>query len=314
MPPIVIDPAVFVDGADVLARRPEQDVRGGPDVVEALRSTSSPAVLVTSNRHWSDDYLSALRPGDWVTTTGSGFEAFPVERLAEGDVSFTSLPGTNAAQVAEHAIGMVLSYSRRLWTHRAQQRERTWEQVTSGTTHHTGKRCCIVGMGHIGEAIAKRLQAFGMRVHGVKRTVEGYAGHADSIHRPSALAEALRDAAVLVLCAPLTEETHHMIGTPELDRIRDDAIVVNVGRGPTLDADAVLAAIEEGSIRAACLDVTDPEPLPAESSLWAEENVLITSHSAARTDTRTAQFLDAFLELFDRWSSDGTLPGEYRVV
>ncbi|WP_165875228.1 D-2-hydroxyacid dehydrogenase [Natrarchaeobius chitinivorans] len=308
---IVIDPGAFVDRGD-LARRTEQTVLENSNVTETLEAASSPLVFISSNRSWSDEYLAGLSQRDWVTTTGAGYDAFPLDQFRERDVRFTNQPGNNAPQVAEHAIAMLLSITRRLFQFRTQQQHREWKRISEGMTHHSGDVCCVVGLGHIGEAIAKRLGAFGMTVRGVKRSASNYSGNADSVYPPTSLHDALSEAGVVMLSVPLTDETHHMIGKSELDQTRSDAVIVNVGRGPVLETEAIVAAIEDRSVRAACLDVTDPEPLPSDSPLWTYENIFITAHSASRSDKRTGQFLDEFLPAFERWCTSDQL--EHRIV
>lgn len=310
---------LFVDGglravwsATLSERRPDVDVRRATDVAAELSAVDGPAALLTANRHWDDAYLDALDAGDWVATIGVGHENFPVDALAELGVAFTNAPGVSAEQIAEHVFGMTFAFTRRLLTYHEQQREREWTTRYGGMTDIAGDACCVVGLGGIGEAVAERARAFGMTVRGVKRTVAGYEGPADRVYPPGNLHAALDGARLVVVAVPLTDETAGMVGARELALAADDAILVNVARGPVVDADALLAALEDDVVRAAGLDVTDPEPLPAGSPLWDRSDVLVTPHCAGASDKYLDRFLDRFVPQYDRWVAGDPL--EDRVV
>jgi D-2-hydroxyacid dehydrogenase (NADP+) len=151
-----------------------------------------------------------------------------------------------------------------------------------------------------------------MTVHGVKRTIEAYDGAADAVYRSDSLHEALDGARLCVLAVPLTPATEGLVGRDELETLADDAIVVNVARGPVLENDSLIAALDNGDIRAACLDVTDPEPLPEEHPLWSRDDVFITPHSAGLSEKYHERYPPLFREQYDRWCSGEQL--RYRVV
>jgi D-2-hydroxyacid dehydrogenase (NADP+) len=312
-PPIVVDPGSDIVGRDdLLDRRPDLTVDRRDDVVAALAGAAHPVALLTTPTAWDDAYLDALASGDWVTTLGSGYETYPLDELREQGVALTNTPGVGAPQVAEHAFATAFSFSRRLWTFREQQRNREWNKLYPDISDLYGEACCVVGLGRIGEAVAERAAAFGMDVRGVKRTVEGYDGVADAVYRPDALQDALDGTRLVVLAVPLTDATRRMVGPDELARTADDAILVNVARGAVLDTDALLAALDDRTLGAACLDVTDPEPLPRDSPLWDREDVLVTPHSAGHSDKYTERFLDRFFPQYDRWRRGEEL--HHRVV
>ena len=313
MSSIVVDPHVTVVTSDHLADRyPDAAVNEGEGAVSRLRSAPSPTAFITSNTTWDDAYLAGLESGDWVTSVGSGYDSIPIGALEDARVAFTNSPGVNAPQIGEQVFAMAFTYTRQLWTLREQQREHVWSRPFNDLTDLAGDVCCVVGLGHVGEAIAERATAFEMTVRGVKRRPDEYDGVADAVYGPDSLTAALESARLVVLAVPLTEDTRHLIGTPELAATASDAILVNVARGPVLDTDALLAALEDDALRAACLDVTEPEPLPPESPLWDRRDVLITPHTAGLSEKYASRFLDRFDTQYKRWRRGQSL--NHRVI
>ena len=302
MASIVVDPHVTVVTSEHLADRySDAAVDEGKDAVSRLRSAPSPTAFITSNTTWDDAYLAGLEDGDWITSVGSGYDSIPLKALEDAGVTFTNSPGVNAPQIGEQVFAMAFTYTRRLWTLREQQREHVWSRPFGDLTDLAGDVCCVVGLGHVGEAVAERAIAFEMTVRGVKRRPDEYDGVADEVYGPDLLATALEDSRLVVLAVPLTEETRHMIGASELAATASDAILVNVARGPVLETDALLAALEDDALRAACLDVTEPEPLPADSPLWDRRDVLVTPHTAGLSEKYASRFLDRFDAQYERW-------------
>lgn len=312
-PPIVMDQNVPLVGREhVLAERPELNVRKGNDVHATLRDVASPTAFVTTGTQWCDGYLDALADGDWVTTVGAGYDKYPVTILEERGITLTNTPHAPIAAVAEHAFAMAFSYTRRLWHFRDRQRSREWDRPWLTVSDLAGDICCIVGLGRIGEAIAERALAFGMTVRGVKRSVEDYDGVADEVYPTGSLWEALAGTRLLVLAVPLTDATDGLIGAAELERVAANGIVVNVARGPVLDMAALRAALRADEVAAACLDVTDPEPLPDDSPLWDDEDVFVTPHAGGHSEKYPERFLSTFLPQYDRWRAGAPL--NHRIV
>ncbi len=179
--------------------------------------------------------------------------------------------GLHDSSTAEHALALILAAQRELprWT-RAQD-ERHWDHAH--TRSLAGSRVVIAGHGSIGAALAERLQACEADVAGVARRAR------PGVHGADALDGLLPTADIVVLVTPLTPETSGLMDARRLALLPDGALVVNVGRGPVLDTAAMLAEAASGRLRAA-LDVTDPEPLPAEHPLWSCPGVIITPHVA----------------------------------
>lgn len=314
MPRIVVHPdAGVVTRTELLERRPGLNVvEPQPDSVgETLASTGDPVVFLCDPLAWDDSHLEFLSEGDWVVTIGVGYDAYPVDEFERRGVLFSNSPGIAGEAISEHVFGMAFAFSRRLLRYRDLQRANEWERG-SDLTDFAGDVCCVVGLGHVGEAIAERARAFRMTVRGVKRTVSGYDGAAQKVYPSEELHTALEGARLVVLCVPLTDETRGLVGTPELAACADDAVVVNVARGPVLQTDALIEALDRDELYGAGLDVFDEEPLPSDSALWGRNDVLITPHRGSVGDKYSGRLLDVFLEQYDRWRAD--TPLDYRIV
>ncbi|HEY4913661.1 MAG TPA: 2-hydroxyacid dehydrogenase [Candidatus Dormibacteraeota bacterium] len=207
-------------------------------------------------------------------------------------VVLCSAVGVHDASVSEWVVAAILAMRRRLpefgeLQHRAEwNREIATQRVSDPVDDLEGKTVLVVGYGSIGKALASRLTPFGARVVGI-------AQHArpDAV-TPEALPRLLPTADVVVDLLPFTPDTRKFVDAKFLSRMKPGALFVNAGRGGTVDTDALLDALRSGRIRAA-LDVTDPEPLPAEHPLWKEPNVLITPHIAgtvAQMEARAYRF------------------------
>ena len=216
--------------------------------------------------------LAALPRLQVVQLLSAGYEGWPA--LIPAGVRLCNGRGVHGGSTAELAVGGLISVVRelpRLWE---QQRRAEWEPHT--TDGVDGKRVLVLGAGDIGNRVGVALSAFGAIVTMVGRSAR------DAVHAIAEV-EALRgDAEVVVLALPLTEETRHLVDAAFLAALPDGAVVVNVGRGGLLDTGALLDELSAGRLRA-FLDVTDPEPLPADHPLWSAPNVLIAPHVGGGT-------------------------------
>ena len=186
--------------------------------------------------------------------------------------------GVYDAPLAEWVVGAILAMQRGLVQSRDAQARREWDAIEPPEL--SGRRVVILGLGSIGTAISDRLRPFGVEVIGVSRSArDGVRGLAD-------LDEVLRDAEILVNILPLTGETRGLLDARRLGLLPDGALLVNAGRGRTINAAALIEELRAGRIRAA-LDVTDPEPLPPDHALWGLPNVLISPHMAGDSPAST---------------------------
>jgi phosphoglycerate dehydrogenase-like enzyme len=193
--------------------------------------------------------------------------------------------------VAEHAVTLILALGRRLHDSQANLAQAKWDGAhNTRMSSLDGKVVTIFGFGAIGREAAARLRPFGAHVIGISRSAQP-SDVADEVLPPSRLDEALGRSDVVLIAAPLTEETRHAFNAARIARMKKGAILVNIARGPIVETQALIDALQSGQLGGAGLDVTDPEPLPADHPLWRAPNIILTPHIAASgSHTRLAKF------------------------
>jgi phosphoglycerate dehydrogenase-like enzyme len=163
-----------------------------------------------------------------------------------------------------------------------------------------GETLLIVGVGEIGREVARLASAFGMRVLGIKRCPEA-TPFVDEVYAPDRLDELAAEADGIVITLPLTDETEGLVSRRTIEALKPNAILVNVGRGPVVDEEALVDALRSGGILGAALDVFATEPLPADSPLWELENVIVSPHTAALSIHENARIVELFCENLRRF-------------
>jgi len=231
----------------------------------------------------------------WVQGVGAGVEQFAAAGVPRDRVAMTNASGLSAGSMAEFVIGRLLQVWKRFREIEEHQRASRYEQ-TYGRTFR-GSTVGIVGLGHIGCEVAKRAAALGARVIGNKRSApsEEEARLVDRVFGPNDLHELLSECDAVVVAAPATPQTHHLIDASALAAMRPGATLVNVARGSLVDESALLDALHSGHLGAAALDVFDAEPLPPDSPLWKAPNVYASAHSSVSVD----RYMDDVFDLFE---------------
>jgi phosphoglycerate dehydrogenase-like enzyme len=210
----------------------------------------------------------------WVQLPSAGIESwFAAGALRDGK-TYTCAAGTYAETVAEQALALMIAGARQL---PELARRQSWGRATSGTLFDS--TVGIVGCGGIGRALIDLLRPFRADILAITRSGTPVPGAARTL-TPDHLDDVLRSSSYVVIGAPATADTQHLIGARELELMRTDAYLVNIARGSLIDTDALVTALAAGTIAGAGLDVTDPEPLPDGHPLWTEPRALITPHSA----------------------------------
>ena len=242
----------------------------------------------------------------WIHSPAAGVTQLLFPAVVESDVIVTNSTTVHSVPVAEQTVALLFALARRFRNCFDAQAARRWAQKESWEpsripTELNGKTLGLVGFGAIGREVARRARALGMTVVAVKRDPSSGAELADRVHPPRELPAVLEQADYLVLAAPGNPETRHMIGEREFARMKPTAALVNVSRGTLVDTDALVRALEAGTLAGAALDVTDPEPLPPEHPLWRFPNVLITPHLAGATDRYWERQRDMVFENLRRY-------------
>jgi D-2-hydroxyacid dehydrogenase (NADP+) len=239
----------------------------------------------------------------WVHCVRAGYEAFDTDRYETAGVSLSNSSGIHDTTAGELAVSYMLSFARLLHRYRDHQTENQWYTPDYDRPFTIeGKRLCVVGLGTIGQGIAERANALGMEVVGVRRSGESTPG-VSRVYRPEDLHEAISDARFVALAVPHTPATEGLMSTAEFERMPEDAVLINVARGPVVDEDALVEALETGEIAGAGLDVFETEPLPAESPLWDFEEVIISPHKASATNRYHLDIADLVIENVRRYQA-----------
>jgi D-3-phosphoglycerate dehydrogenase len=269
----VSSPAVYVGPA--ADREIADAVRAGGGTVVASPADAD-AIVWRGGPEQADELAQALSPRvRWVQLHSAGIERWLATGLVDDGRVWTSAAGAYSEVVAEHALTLVLAGLRRL--HEA-ARSTSWDASLHGRSLR-GATVAVVGAGGIGRALISMLAPLRARAVAVTRSGRRVPGAAESIANDR-LAEVWPRADVVVLAAPATAETRHLLDAAALAALPSHAWVVNVARGSLVDTDALVRALAHGSIAGAALDVTEPEPLPDDHPLWREPRALITPHTA----------------------------------
>jgi phosphoglycerate dehydrogenase-like enzyme len=284
--------------SDLAAHEPAIDeaLRGALARAEVMIALDAPLDLPAHAPH--------LR---WIQAVGSGVGQFVPCRLHDGPIALTNASRIGAAPIAEWVLARVLSVYKRLDEHAAQQRSHHWEPQLGSLL--AGRRALVVGMGAIGTEVARRLQAFDLHVVGVRRSwAPGMTSLvADELVGPDRLLEALGAAHIVVVAAPGTPANANLFDVDAFAAMRRGAVFVNVARGSLVDEPALMAALRSGHLRAAAIDVTRQEPLPADSPLWDTPNLAISPHSSTSADRYLERIAELFYENLARYVTGQTL-------
>jgi phosphoglycerate dehydrogenase-like enzyme len=220
------------------------------------------------------DQLAAARQLRWIHSPAAGIANMLFPEMIASSVVITNSRGNSAATIAEHTVGVTIALLRDLPLAIRRQSGRIWAQdeFNAGARIKMLRDCrvLIVGFGSIGREVGRLMAALGATVVGIRKH--------DQDQDPDRLSGELRIADVVVISAPQTQATFHMIGDRELAAMKDGAVIVNVSRGKLIDEAALARTLAEGRLRGAALDVFEHEPLSAASPLWSREDVLITPH------------------------------------
>ena len=252
------------------------------------------------------DVTPDMRNLTWVQNYFVGIDrCTDNEYLKKGQVLLTNMQAIPGPGMAEHAIGMMLMLTHKLYVYHKQQWQGEWKRISDANEQVMevgGKTLLIVGLGGIGRQVAKLAHGLGMQVIATRRSSrEGpdtvaYVGLADE------LMELAKKADVVINATPLTSSTKGLFDRKFFQNMKSSAYFINIGRGKSVVTEDLLAALKHGEIAGAGLDVTDPEPLPDEHPLWKTSNVIITPHSSSPSDKMTERFWTLVRENLRRYT------------
>ncbi|WP_123533347.1 D-2-hydroxyacid dehydrogenase [Halosimplex salinum] len=261
---------------------------------------------VVTGLHMDEELLARASELRLFACGSAGVGHLPLEAFEERGVAVTNASGVHGPNIAEHVVGWLLAFARRLDEGWRREQDELWQHFRGG--EFRGSTVTVVGLGAIGEAVVERLDGFGVEVIGARYTpdkggpTDEVVGFTDDDEFEGALARS----DYVVVAAPLTDETRGLIGESELAAMPTDAVLVNVGRGPIVDTDALVDALRGNKLGGAGLDVTDPEPLPAGHPLWGFDNVRITPHNSGATPEYWSRLADILVENLEQIEETGT--------
>ena len=246
-----------------------------------------------------EDMAEAMRRGaklKWLNSIYAGLDGFPLDLLRERGVTVTNGTGINAITIAEYVVmGMLTVAKGYREVVRAGDRHE-WLMDSPGKRELFGSKALLLGYGAIGKLIDERLTAFNVEVTKVRRTP------APDTLGPDDWRARLGEFDWVILAVPATDETDGLIGASELAAMKNDAVLVNIARGAVVDQEALVSALKAKAIHAAFLDVTTPEPLPADHELWSLPNAHVTMHLSGRAqDKMFVRSVERFLVNLGRY-------------
>lgn len=244
----------------------------------------------------------------WLQTSSAGVERFvSIPKLVESDIVLTNTRILQGPEIADHAMALLLNLTRDMKFFNEQMKKGYERRTRLPLIELSGKTVLIIGLGGIGTQTAQRAAAFGMRVLAVDPKDVPYHRDVEYVGKPDELDALLAQADVIISSVPLTPESRGMLGSKQFEHMKDGVYVINVSRGGVVDTDALVAALRSGKVRAAGLDVTEPEPLPADHPLWSMPNVTITPHIATLSDRLEERRLALYRDNVDRFLSGKSL-------
>jgi phosphoglycerate dehydrogenase-like enzyme len=237
----------------------------------------------------------------WVHSLSAGVEGILTPEFVASPVPLTNARGVFAEALGEYAIAAVLHFAKNIPLMQRNQQAHRWEWLSVDMVR--GSTLGVIGFGGIGRESARLAAALGMRVIALRRrpASPGEDDIAERIYPPHQLHQLLAASDYVLMAMPSTPETRHMIGAAELRAMKNSAVLINLGRGSSVEETALVEALREKRIRGAALDVFETEPLPPEHPLYTLDNVLLSAHSADRTPDWLERATRMFMENYGRF-------------
>ena len=249
--------------------------------------------VITPTLPWLPEALAKLACYRWIHFLSAG-----VEKIWAMDFDMTrplmsKSSGVHGAPMSEYAMGAMLYFTKQFGKFHEQARDRKWQRAWLDEL--TGKQLTILGLGHIGQSLARRAKAFDMEVVGTLRRLRRL-DYVDRIVSLEEIDSQLATTDFLVCCLPLTAATRDLVNAELFCKLRPGAVLVDISRGGVVNGNAVIEALNTGSLKGAALDVFEQQPLPPDSPLWQREDILITPHVSGTTPHYLGRALGVFVE------------------
>lgn len=286
---------------DILSKRlPRLEIKSAVQPGEATDFIENAEIILS----WQipDELLERAKSLRWFSSMAAGNEDLVKNAHLPEKVILTKAT-VYGEMMAEYVFAYLLYFSRNVSNYFEDQRKKKWDRKRPERLR--GKGIGILGLGSVGKEIAKRGKQFGMRVFGVRRNPEPVR-YVDQVFGPDDFRRMIPLVDVLIVVLPLTPETYHLLGEEELRLMKEGAILFNIGRGKTIDQEALTRVLKAGRMKAV-LDVFETEPLSEESELWSLENVIVTPHVSGINIPD--EICEEFIRNYRRWVKGKSLIG-----
>lgn len=242
----------------------------------------------------------------WIQVSSAGVDYMDLAHLKEQGILLTNASGIHSVPIAESVFGMLLAYGRKIQQAVVDQAQHIWRDDQK-LVELSGKTMMIVGTGHIGKEIGRLAKAFNMNTIGINRSGREVE-YMDKIYQQPDLVDYVEEADVVINILPLTSETEHYFDEKVFSHMKEGTLFINVGRGPSVNTEDLIQALDDGKISFAGLDVFETEPLEKENSLWDRKDVLITPHISGNAEHYNTRLFEIFEENLCAYAEGKELP------
>src|SRR3989344_5416834 len=248
---------------------------------------------IISGVPWVIPSIKNAKKLKWIHTFSAGMDRVITPEVLKSKIILSNSSGIHAIPIAEHVLGFMLIFTRSFYETFENQQNKIWEK-NQNVTELREKTLLVVGLGRIGMEIARTASCLGMNVLGVKQNIKNKPSFVSKLYTIKQLNSALPKADFVVISLPLTPNTKHLFDISKFKKMKESAVIMNIGRGPLIKETDLILAIKNKIIAGAGLDVTEVEPLPKESPLWEMKNVVITPHHSGWSE----KYMDRAIDIF----------------
>lgn len=277
-------------------------------IIESLEDAHAHSIEIILG--WSNELIPFIESEEsnvkWIQFAYAGVNQLPLQLFAEKGIMLTNGSGIHAHSVTETTMGLLLGMTRNIVESTKDQLEKKWDP-THSIYELNGKTMLIVGAGNIGEQLGKVAQAFDMKTIGINRSGNKIK-HMDEQYTQDELSQIVEKADIVVNILPATKATENVYNEELFSKMKDGTYFINVGRGESVVTDDLLAALAQGKIAGAGLDVFEEEPLPKNHPLWEHERVVMTPHIAGQLENYEKHIYPLFIENFNAFRKNEELP------
>ena len=231
------------------------------------------------------EYLPQAEKLQFLQLDSAGANEYVRPGILPAGVKLCNATGAYGVTIAEYLVGVVFALKKKLYLYEENRMKHSWHDEGM-VTNIAGSKTLVLGLGDIGGTFARKMNALGSKVTGIRRSFMEKPEYLEGVYQMNALEELLPDADIVVCTLPETTETHHLLDERKLRLMKPEAVLINIGRGSLIPTQDLIRVLEENIIAGAAIDVAEQEPLPEDSGLWKAANLIITPHVAGNYHTQ----------------------------